>query len=88
MTAIQLRLSPSKAEKSNTSAKGLLGITKKFLNFLAILSKLSRSYSTFPLYSGTTLIETAVYSLYNRIHSKITDDSISGRKVLASHLVF
>jgi hypothetical protein len=35
----QLRLSPSKAEKSNTSAKGLLGIAKILMNFLAIPSK-------------------------------------------------
>jgi phage-related holin len=35
----QLRLSPSKAEKSNTSAKGLLGIAKKLIIFLAIPSK-------------------------------------------------
>ena len=33
----QLRLSPSKAEKSNTSAKGLLGIAKKLI--VAIPSK-------------------------------------------------
>ena len=30
---LQLRLFLSKAEKSNTSAKGLLGIVKKFVNF-------------------------------------------------------
>ena len=36
---VQLRLSPSKAEKSNTSAKGLLGIAKKLMNLLAIPSK-------------------------------------------------
>jgi hypothetical protein len=35
----QLRSSPSKAEKSNTSAKGLLGIAKKLMNLLAIPSK-------------------------------------------------
>ena len=35
----QLGLSQSKAEKSNTSAKGLLGIAKKLMNFLAIPSK-------------------------------------------------
>jgi hypothetical protein len=29
----------SKAEKSNTSAKGLLGIANKLMNFLAIPSK-------------------------------------------------
>jgi hypothetical protein len=45
-------LSPSKAEKSNTSAKGLLVIAKKFINFLAIPSKLSRSYSTFRFARG------------------------------------
>ena len=56
----QLRLSPSKAEKSNTSAKGLLGIAKKLMIFLAIPSNLSCSYSTFPLCSWTTLIEIAV----------------------------
>ena len=32
-------------------------------NVLAIPSSLSRSYSTFPLYSWTTLIEIAVYML-------------------------
>jgi hypothetical protein len=42
--SFQLRLSPSKAEKSNTSAKGLLGIAEKLIIFLAILSL---SYSTF-----------------------------------------
>jgi hypothetical protein len=38
----------------------MLGIANKFINFLAIPSSLSRSYSTFPLCSWTTLIETAV----------------------------
>jgi hypothetical protein len=38
-----------------------LGIAKKLMNLLAIPSILSRSYSTFPLCSGTTLIEIAVY---------------------------
>jgi hypothetical protein len=32
------------------------------INFLATPSSLSRSYSTFPLCSGTTLIEIPVYS--------------------------
>jgi hypothetical protein len=35
----------------------------KFINFLAIPSSLSRLYSTFPLYSWTTLIEIAVCSI-------------------------
>jgi hypothetical protein len=34
-----LGLSPSKAEKSETSAKGWMGIAKKFINSLAIPSK-------------------------------------------------
>jgi hypothetical protein len=38
----------------------LLGIAKKFINLLAIPTSLSRLYSTFPLCSGTTLIEIAV----------------------------
>jgi hypothetical protein len=53
----QLRLSTSKAEKSNTSAKGCWEPLWKFINLLAIPSSLSRSYSTFPLCSSTTLIE-------------------------------
>jgi hypothetical protein len=59
----QLRLSMSKAEKSNTSAKGCRELLWKFINLLAIPSSLSRSYSTFPLCSWTTLIEIAVYIL-------------------------
>jgi hypothetical protein len=35
----QLRLSPSKVEKWNTSVKGLLGIAKKLMKFLTIPSK-------------------------------------------------
>jgi hypothetical protein len=63
----QLRLSPSKAGESNTSGKveyereRLLGIANKLMNLLAIPSSLSRSYSTFLVCSGTTLIEIAVY---------------------------
>ena len=58
----QLRLSTSKAEKSNTSAKGCWESLWKFINLLAIPNSLSRSYSTFPPCSWTTLIEIAVYS--------------------------
>jgi hypothetical protein len=39
----------------------MLGVANKFINVLAIPSSLSRSYSTFPLYSWTTLIEIAEY---------------------------
>ena len=73
----QLRLSPSEAEKTNTSTKDLLGIANKLMNFLAIPSKLSCSYSTFPLCSGTTLIEITVYNASNAIWT--TD--ILGRQI-------
>jgi hypothetical protein len=62
MQLLQLRSSTSKAEKSNTSAKGCWEPLWKFINLLAIPSSLSRSYSTFPLCSWTTLIEIAVYT--------------------------
>ena len=38
-TAISIKIALSKAEKSNTSAKGLPRIVKKLINFLAIPSK-------------------------------------------------
>jgi hypothetical protein len=70
----QLRLSPEQSGKVEYERERLLGIAKKFINLLAILlgiankfinllaipSSLSRSYSTFPLCSGSTLIEIAV----------------------------
>jgi hypothetical protein len=56
----QLRLSTSKAEKSNTSAKGCWESLWKVINLLAI----SSGHSTFPLCSWTTLIEIAVYLQY------------------------
>jgi urate oxidase len=55
----QLRLSTRKAEKSNTSAKNCWEPLWKFINLLVIPSSLSRSYSTFPLCSWTTLTEIA-----------------------------
>ena len=63
----QLRLSSSKAEKSNTSAKGLLESLKYSIKNSSFLKqfKLSRSYSTFLLCSGTTLIEIAVCTAQN-----------------------
>jgi hypothetical protein len=49
-------------EKVEYERERLLGtIAKKLMSLLAIPSILSRSYSTFPLYSWTTLIEIAVY---------------------------
>jgi hypothetical protein len=59
----QLRLSPEQSGKVEYERERLLGIPNKFINFLAIPSSLSRSYSTFPLCSGTTLVETAAYSI-------------------------
>jgi hypothetical protein len=51
----QLRLFPSKAEKSKPGAKGLLEIAKKLMNLLTIPSKhfaLVFDFSAFPLCSG------------------------------------
>jgi hypothetical protein len=42
----------------------LLGTALKFIHLLAIPSSLSRSYSTFPLCSWTTLIEIAVHERF------------------------
>ena len=52
---------PEQSGKVEYERERLLGITKKFINFSAIPSSLSRSYTTFPLCSETTLIEIAVY---------------------------
>jgi hypothetical protein len=62
-TAISIKVVHEQSEKSNTSAKGCWESLWKFINLLAIPSSLSRSYSTFPLCSWTTLIEIAVYSV-------------------------
>jgi hypothetical protein len=59
---IEIALETILETSSNTAISiKVLGIANKFINFLAIPSSLSRSYSTFPLYSWTTLIEIAVY---------------------------
>ena len=55
---VQLRMSTSK-RKSRIRARKAAG--NRFENLLAIPSSLSRSYSTFPLYSWTTLNEIAVH---------------------------
>ena len=63
-TAISIKVVHEQSGKVEYERERLLGIAKKFMNLLAIPSILSRSYSTFPLCSGTTLIEIAVYMLY------------------------
>ena len=60
-TAISIKVVPEQSGKVEYQRERLLGIANKFINFLAIPSSLSRSYSTFPLCSGTTLVEIAVY---------------------------
>ncbi len=77
-TAISIKVlpaqwfSPSKAEKSNTSAKGFLGVAKKIRSD-------SRSYCIFLLCSGITSIEIAVYCMYH-VHQEhlkpLTDEQI------------
>jgi hypothetical protein len=51
----QLRLSPEQSGKVEYERERLLGIANKLMNWLAIPSSLSRSYSTFPLCSGDNL---------------------------------
>ena len=65
-TAISIKVVHEQSGKVEYERERLLGIAKKLMNLLAIPSILLRSYSTFPLCSGTTLIETAVY---NTLHS-------------------
>jgi hypothetical protein len=63
MSAISIKVVPEQSGKVEYDREGLLGIAKKFINFLEIPSSLSCSYSTFLLCSGTTLIEIAVYNI-------------------------
>jgi hypothetical protein len=58
-TAISIKVVPEQSRKVEYEQERLLGISKKLMNFLTIPSSPSRSYSTFPLCSGTTLIERA-----------------------------
>jgi hypothetical protein len=61
-TAISIKVVPQQTGKVEYERERLLGIANKFINFLAIPSSLSHSYSTFPLCSWTTLIEIAVFT--------------------------
>ena len=62
--SIQLfKVVPEQNGKVEYERERMLGIANKFINFLAIPSSLSRSYSTFPLFSWTTFIEIAVCTL-------------------------
>jgi hypothetical protein len=57
-----IKVVPKQSGKVEYERERLLhGIANKLMNLLAIPSSLSRSYSTFPLCLGTTLIEIAVY---------------------------
>jgi hypothetical protein len=61
-TAVSIKVVPEQSGKVEYEGERMLGIANKFINVLAIPSSLSRSYSAFPLYSWTTLIEIAVYN--------------------------
>ena len=56
-TAISIKVVHEQSRKVEYEPERLLG---KLINLLTIPSSLSRSYSTFPLCSWTTLIEIAV----------------------------
>jgi hypothetical protein len=55
---------PEQSGKVEYERERLAGNRYKINEFLAFPSSLSRSYWTFPLYSGTTLIEIAVCGLF------------------------
>jgi hypothetical protein len=59
-TAISINVVHEQSGKVEYHRERLLGIANKLINFKVIPSSLSRSYSTFPLCSWTTLIEIAV----------------------------
>ena len=61
--AISIKVVHEQSGKVECERERLLGIAKKLMNFHS-------SYSTFPLYSGTTLIEIAVY---NYTHVRLTN---------------
>jgi uncharacterized membrane protein YjfL (UPF0719 family) len=63
-TAISIKVVHEQSGKVEYERERLLGIAKKLIGiFIAIPSSLSRSYSTFPLCSWTTLIEITVYKM-------------------------
>ena len=73
-TVISIKVVSEQSGKVEYERERMLGIANKFINFVAIPSSLSRSYSTFPLYSWTTLIEIAVhirFSLGGRVFKLI-----------------
>jgi hypothetical protein len=59
-TAISIKVVHEQSGKVEYERERLLGIAKNSLIFLRFPASLSRSYSTFPLWSGTTLIKKAV----------------------------
>jgi hypothetical protein len=73
----QLRLFHEQSGKVEYERERLLGIVNKWINLLVIPSRLSRSYSTFPLCSWTTLIEIAVYHNWTYIVKCIFSNSRS-----------
>jgi hypothetical protein len=65
-TAISVKAVHEQSGKVEYERERLLGIVNKLMNFKAIPSSLSRSYSTFSLCPWTTLIEIAVYRLIGK----------------------
>jgi hypothetical protein len=59
-TAISIKVAHEQSGKVEYERERLLGIAKILMNFHSGSQSLSRSYSTFPLCSWTTLIEIAV----------------------------
>jgi hypothetical protein len=78
----QIRLSASKAEKSNTSAKGCWESLWKFINFLPIPSEPFALVT--PLRSGTTLID----HLRNRLNFDLDKHFITAWKSITKLVIF
>jgi hypothetical protein len=68
-TAISIKVVREQSGKVEYERERLLGESLwKFINLLTIPISLSRSYSTFPLCSWTTLIEIAVCIVGTTLH--------------------
>ena len=89
-TAISIKVVPEQSRKGEYERERMLGIANKFINFLAIPSSLSHLYSTFllfstfPLYSWTTLIEIAVYATIVSVFK--TDYKANNTAILKTNL--
>jgi hypothetical protein len=74
-TAISIKVVHEQIGKVEYERERLLGIANKLMNFQSDSQQplISRTYSTFPLCSWTTLIEIAVYLENRFIYNKLSE---------------